>query len=71
MDNEIYRMLGEVRGKLDAVAGHCERIEEKLDGLNGRVGKVENAQARHLGIVAGAGAILMVAWEMIRAKLDL
>lgn len=72
---ELYRLLGEMKGKLDAVAARCERMEEKLDAaadsLHARVTRVENAQARHLGMMAGASALLVAAWEIIRAMLDL
>jgi hypothetical protein len=74
MDPEIYRLLGEMKGKLDGIAERTERMEDKLDEQSGtlhsRISKVENAQARHLGLVAGAGSILMLAWELIRAKVE-
>jgi hypothetical protein len=75
MDPEIYRLLGEMKGKLDGIAERTERMEDKLDEQSGtlhsRISKVETAQARHLGIVAGAGSIIMLVWEVIRAKLQI
>jgi hypothetical protein len=74
MDIEIHRLLGEMKGKLDGIAERTERMEEKLDNQSGtlhaRISKVETTQARHLGVVAGAGSIVMLGWEIIRAKLQ-
>jgi hypothetical protein len=75
MDTELHVLLGEVKGKLDGIAERTERMEQKLDSVSGtlhsRISKIETTQARHLGVVAGAGSIIMLGWEVIRAKLNL
>lgn len=61
MTQDIHLLLGEIKGKLDRVADGQDRLEQKFDGLNTRIGKVEARAAGH-GMVTGAVAAVGIAF---------
>jgi hypothetical protein len=55
---EIQRGLGRVEGKLDTALSRMNRQDERSDGLDERLQKVEGRQWWTLGIFAAVGALL-------------
>lgn len=52
MNDEHVLLLGEIKGKLDAMDGKLDDVDGKLDGVSGRVGRLETRGAVH-GAIAG------------------
>lgn len=53
MDRDEHTLLlGEIKGKLDALYDKVEGVDGKLDAVSGRVGRLETRAAVH-GAVAG------------------
>lgn len=52
MNEEHTLLLGEIKGKLDALADKVDGVDGKIEGLSSRVGHLEARGAVH-GAVAG------------------
>ena len=52
MTDEHALLLGEIKGKLDALVDKVDGVDGKLDGVAGRVGRLETRGAVH-GAIAG------------------
>ncbi|MGR9014157.1 MAG: hypothetical protein ACU83U_10980 [Gammaproteobacteria bacterium] len=61
MSGDLRVLLGEIKGKLDAVADCQGRMETKFDGLSNRISRVENKASKN-GLITGAMAAVGVAF---------
>jgi hypothetical protein len=70
MTDELVLAIGRLEGKLDAHAGHLQRMEDKMDGIDTRTRAVEVSSAKS-GAVAGgiAGVMMALGVDFLRAKL--
>lgn len=66
--HDISLLLGEIKGKLDLVVDGQAKLDEKFDGLNVRITKVESRSAVK-GMATGAFAAIGIA--LIKDKLGL
>ncbi len=67
-DQDLHLLLGEIKGKLDMVIDNQESHGKKIDGIDARLGKVENKAATN-GMITGGIAAIGV--SLIRQKLGL
>lgn len=57
-DNDLYRALGRVEGKIDAILGTAERIEQRQDASEKRIETLEANQWRIGAAGASVAAII-------------
>ena len=71
MNSHLLRALGRFEGKLDALAAGHERLEQKLDGLDTRLRKVETRSATQGAIGGGVmGALVALGIRLVGRSLE-
>lgn len=68
MDNNTHNtlLLGEIKGKLEALTRKVDGVDCKLDGLSCRVGRLEIRSATHGAL---AGGIVSVGMAILLEKI--
>lgn len=69
MSDEIFRALGRIEGKLDAVDQTTTEIKSTLEKHNKRIKSVESFKTQALTLAAVVGAAAGVLWDLIKSKL--
>lgn len=60
---EIYRTLGELNGKTDALLRGQTRIEESVQGHGKRLSSLEGSRRWLIGLALGASISIQLIWQ--------
>lgn len=69
MAEEIYRVLGRIEGKLDAVSEDIKETRGSLARHGQRITALEGTRAKFLGIVSAVGFAFSFAAVWLREKI--